>query len=108
MATVRELTTDSVTTIRDLEPPAATPSVRRRKPIAFDAFLLDARPRPELTGVRRALHEFLWFGMKNARACLFAGLFFLAVFAVPRGGVLGVPRYDLLLVIALIIQGAML
>lgn len=45
--------------------------------------------------------------MKNLRACLFAGLFFIAVFAVPRGGLLGVPRYDLLLVIAIAIQVAM-
>ncbi|MDB4908013.1 MAG: hypothetical protein JWO05_2797 [Gemmatimonadetes bacterium] len=55
-----------------------------------------------------ALREFLWFGLKNARACLFAGLFFLAVFGVPRAGMLGMPRYDLLLLIALAIQGGML
>jgi uncharacterized membrane protein YoaT (DUF817 family) len=52
--------------------------------------------------------EFWFFGLKEARACLFAGLFFFAVFAVPRGGLLGVPRYDLLLIIALGIQGWML
>ena len=44
-----------------------------------------------LTGVRRALTEFLYFGIKQARACLFAGLFFAAVFAMPRGGLLGIP-----------------
>jgi uncharacterized membrane protein YoaT (DUF817 family) len=49
----------------------------------------------------------LAFGLKEARACLFAGLFFLAVFTVPRAGVLGVPRYDLLLLIALAIQAWM-
>src|SRR3712207_6255775 len=38
---------------------------------------------------------------------MFAGLFFSAVFLVPRGGLLGLPRYDLLLLIALLIQGAM-
>ena len=48
--------------------------------------------------------EFLWFGIKEARACLFAGLFFLSVFGVPRAGVLGIPRYDLLLLIAIVIQ----
>jgi len=53
------------------------------------------------------LVEFLWFGVKEARACLFAGLFFLAVFGVPRAGVLGIPRYDLLLIIALAIQAWM-
>jgi uncharacterized membrane protein YoaT (DUF817 family) len=52
--------------------------------------------------------EFWFFGLKEARACLFVGLFFLAVFAVPRGGLLGVPRYDLLLIIALGIQVWML
>jgi len=51
--------------------------------------------------------EFLWFGLKNARACLFAGLFFLAVFTVPRAGLFGVPRYDLLLLIAIVIQAWM-
>jgi uncharacterized membrane protein YoaT (DUF817 family) len=53
------------------------------------------------------LREFIAFGLKEARACLFAGLFFVAVFAVPRAGVLGIPRYDLLLLIALAIQAAM-
>ena len=53
------------------------------------------------------MKEFLWFGLKEARACLFAGLFFAAVFLVPRGGLFGVPRYDMLLVIALAIQAWM-
>src|SRR6185436_15584900 len=62
---------------------------------------------PADSRLRRFVAEFLAFGLKEARACLFAGLFFLAVFTVPRGGVLGVPRYDLLLLIALAIQGWM-
>jgi len=74
---------------------------------AFDAYLLDAKPRPGLSGVRRGLVEFLWFGIKEARACLFAGLFFLAVFGLPRTPVLGIPRYDLLLLIAVAIQAWM-
>jgi uncharacterized membrane protein YoaT (DUF817 family) len=57
--------------------------------------------------MRRGLAEFWAFGIKEARACLFAGLFFLAVFFVPRAGVLGIPRYDLLLVIAIAIQAWM-
>src|SRR4029078_9694181 len=57
--------------------------------------------------MRRAAVEFLFFGIKQARACLFAGLFFAAVFTVPRAGLFGVPRYDLLLVIAIAIQLAM-
>jgi uncharacterized membrane protein YoaT (DUF817 family) len=53
------------------------------------------------------LREFLAFGFKNARACLFAGSFFAAVFLVPRQGLFGIPRYDLLLLIALAIQAFM-
>jgi uncharacterized membrane protein YoaT (DUF817 family) len=58
-------------------------------------------------GLARFAREFVAFGLKEARACIFAGSFFLAVFAVPRAGVLGIPRYDLLLVIALLIQAAL-
>lgn len=72
------------------------------------AFSAQTQPRRGRSRVRRALIEFLWFGIKNARACLFAGLFFVAVFAVPRAGILGIPRYDLLLLIALAIQFGML
>jgi len=74
---------------------------------ALDARLLDMRDRP-LAGWRRAGAEFLMFGIKEARACLFAGLFFAAVALVPRTGVLGVPRYDALLLVALAIQAWML
>jgi uncharacterized membrane protein YoaT (DUF817 family) len=63
-------------------------------------------------GARRAdwrggLRELAGFAWKEARACTFAGAFFIAVFLVPRAGLLGVPRYDALLVIALAIQWAM-
>ena len=75
---------------------------------AADAYLINPKPRPRLSGARRALVEFLWFGIKEARACLFAGLFFIAVFGIPRKGVLGIPRYDVLLLIALLIQVWML
>lgn len=50
------------------------------------------------------LTEFFYFGFKEARACLFAGLFFIAMFSIPRTGFLGVPRYDVLLVFALVVQ----
>ena len=75
---------------------------------ALDAYLLAPRYREDLTGVRRFAVEFWFFGLKEARACLFAGLFFVVLFVIPREGVLGVPRYDVLLLIALIIQGGML
>lgn len=75
---------------------------------ALDAHLLNAAPRSRLRGWPRFLTEFLYFGIKEARACLFVGLFFAAVFLVPRAGLLGLPRYDVLLLAALAIQGAML
>jgi uncharacterized membrane protein YoaT (DUF817 family) len=70
---------------------------------AIDSFLMDDRPR-SLAGLRRGLVEFLWFGIKEARACLFVGLFFAAIFLMPRAGIAGLPRYDLLLVVAVAIQ----
>ena len=51
--------------------------------------------------------EFLAFGFKQLRACIFVILLFSAVFLLPRGGLGPVPRYDLLLIIAIVIQGAM-
>ena len=71
---------------------------------AFDQHLLTATARPGLCGMRRFALEFLYFGVKQARACLFVGLFFGAVFLVPRAGVPGLPRYDVLLLAAIAIQ----
>jgi uncharacterized membrane protein YoaT (DUF817 family) len=73
----------------------------------LDDHLIGLRARPDLSGVARFATEFLYFGIKQARACLFAGLFFAAVFSLPRGGLLGVPRYDLLFIIAVAIQAFM-
>ena len=75
--------------------------------LALDNWLLKPQIQTGLSGFRRFLVEFVYFGIKEARACLFAGLFFAAVFLVPRAGVAGIPRYDLLLIIALLIQGWM-
>lgn len=82
-------------------------------PVAFilnrlDAWLLNDRPHPALSGWRRFCLEFLAFGVKQARACLFAGAFFGAVFLVPRSGIGGLPRYDVLLAFALVLQAWML
>jgi len=74
---------------------------------ALDEHLTAIPEAQGLRGIRRFAVEFLYFGIKEARASLFAGLFFLAVFAVPRAGLFGLARYDLLLVIALAIQAAM-
>ncbi|WP_017347245.1 DUF817 domain-containing protein [Pantoea sp. A4] len=73
----------------------------------IDDFLIHP-PVVNCTGVKRASLEFLWFGIKELRACLFAGLFFLAMFCVPRTGLMGIARYDLLLLIAVTIQVIML
>jgi uncharacterized membrane protein YoaT (DUF817 family) len=83
-------------------PPALLQQLTR-----LDAVLLDQRARPGLHGVRRFVAEFLYFGVKQARACLFAGLFFGAVFCVPQAGLFGLPRYDVLLGLALLIQAVM-
>ena len=70
----------------------------------LDRHLIDRPTDLQRRGFERFVIEFLYFGLKEARACLFAGLFFLAIFLVPRAGIVGVPRYDLLLIIALTIQ----
>lgn len=70
----------------------------------LDEHLLHPKARPDLEGWARFVLEFLYFGIKQARACLFVGLFFTAVFVVPRNGLWGIPRYDILLLIALLIQ----
>ena len=73
-----------------------------------DEFLMDDTQRRGLTGFKRFIVEFWFFGLKQVRACLFAGLFFITIFLMPQAGVLGIPRYDALLVIALVIQAWML
>jgi uncharacterized membrane protein YoaT (DUF817 family) len=73
----------------------------------LDTHLLSQRTKPNLSGFPRFAVEFLYFGIKEARACLFAGLFFAAVFTVPHTGLFGLPRYDVLLIIALAIQAWM-
>ena len=69
----------------------------------IDQYLSSSIPR-EATGWRRFVLEFLMFGLKEARCCLFAGLFFAAVFLMPRAGLFGIPRYDALLLFALLVQ----
>jgi uncharacterized membrane protein YoaT (DUF817 family) len=57
--------------------------------------------------MRDAALEFLSFGLKQARACIFVVLFFAAVFLMPRAGVGSFSRYDLLFIYALAIQAWM-
>lgn len=54
--------------------------------------LLMAHKPNNSTGVKRFILEFLFFGLINARSCLFAGFFFLALFLVPAKGIMGIPR----------------
>ncbi|EJC73016.1 uncharacterized integral membrane protein [Rhizobium leguminosarum bv. trifolii WSM2012] len=75
---------------------------------SLDRHLTDRPADLRRSGIRRFAVEFAYFGVKEARACLFAGLFFLAVFLVPRTGLFYIPRYDLLLIIALAIQASMI
>lgn len=72
----------------------------------IDQFLMNDQAR-RLQGLSRFLHEFWYFGLKEARACLFVGLFFLSVLVVPRAGLFGVARYDILFLLALAIQAGM-
>src|SRR5260221_8936505 len=57
--------------------------------------------------MRDAAREFLAFGLKQLRACIFVGLFFAAVFLMPRRRLWVVPRYHLLLIYALAVQAWM-
>jgi uncharacterized membrane protein YoaT (DUF817 family) len=75
---------------------------------SLDTHLLTASARNDLPGWRRFILEFLYFGVKEARACLFVALFFASVLLVPRAGLFGLPRYDVLLLAAVAIQGWML
>lgn len=79
-------------------------SLKLRK---LDEYLLQPALSSKLVGAQRFVTEFLFFGIKQARACLFVGLFFAAVFSVPRAGLFGLPRYDVLLIVALLIQAWM-
>jgi uncharacterized membrane protein YoaT (DUF817 family) len=73
---------------------------------AIDNLLSGTRVRPA-SGPRRVLAEFLFFGLKEARACLFVVALFAGVLLVPRAGLFGVPRYDALLAWAVLVQLAM-
>lgn len=74
----------------------------------FDKYLMNFKIRKNLKGIKRFFVEFWFFGIKQARACLFAGSFFIAMFLLPRESFFGIYRYDLLLIIALLIQFCMI
>jgi uncharacterized membrane protein YoaT (DUF817 family) len=76
---------------------------------------VNARPLIDTSALGRwfdrridASGDFTCFLLKEARACFFVIFFMAAVLALPRGSVLGIPRYDLLLAYALLLQALML
>jgi uncharacterized membrane protein YoaT (DUF817 family) len=73
----------------------------------LDDLLQKKNDRPSLNGITRFIVEFLYFGIKEARSCLFVALFFAGVFLVPRSGIWIIPRYDALLIYAIGIQAWM-
>ncbi|MFZ6654679.1 DUF817 domain-containing protein [Undibacterium sp. TJN19] len=74
---------------------------------SIDHFLINLPPRENLKGFSRFLLEFWYFGMKELRSCLFVGMFFASILLVPKGGFFGLPRYDVLFLIAVLIQVGM-
>ena len=54
--------------------------------------------------LRSYLWEFFIFGLKQARACVFAGSFFVLLFASNHTPLFGLPRYDFLFLAALALQ----
>ncbi len=49
-------------------------------------------------------HEFLVFGLKQARACVFAGSFFVVLMLSNYIDIFGLARYDFLFLAAILIQ----
>ncbi|HEY9041579.1 MAG TPA: DUF817 domain-containing protein [Rheinheimera sp.] len=70
----------------------------------LDNWLMQVTPPANTEGFRRFCWEFWFFSLKQTRACLFVALFFACVLLVPRSGILAIPRYDVLLILALLIQ----
>lgn len=55
-------------------------------------------------GYRDYLYEFLVFGLKEARACIFAGSFFVLLFLSHKIPLFGLARYDFLFLSAVLLQ----
>jgi uncharacterized membrane protein YoaT (DUF817 family) len=60
------------------------------------------------TRLKDFLHEFWWFGIKEAHACVFAGTFLMVLMLSRHITLSGLPRYDFILIAALLIQAALL
>ncbi|RAX57633.1 hypothetical protein CCZ01_05410 [Helicobacter monodelphidis] len=59
---------------------------------------------PEIRGFKRFFLEISFGFLKSLRAAFFALLFFVSVLIIPRDGILGMPRYDILLIVMLSVQ----
>jgi uncharacterized membrane protein YoaT (DUF817 family) len=55
-----------------------------------------------------AVHEFLWFGIRQLQACVFAGAFFLLLAVSRLLPEMPIARYDLILIGAVLLQFAMI
>ena len=67
--------------------------------------MVQVSPHPLVTiYLKNGLYEFLMFGLKEARACIFAGSFFILLFASNHIPLFGFARYDFLFVAAVLLQ----
>ena len=57
-----------------------------------------------MASLRNYIVEFFIFGIKEARACIFAGSFFVLLFLSNHIPLFGLPRYDFLFLAALLLQ----
>lgn len=57
-----------------------------------------------MTTLQHSFTELLIFGLKQARACVFAGSFFLLLFISSHIPLFGLPRYDFIFIGAILIQ----
>jgi uncharacterized membrane protein YoaT (DUF817 family) len=56
------------------------------------------------TALKEAIYEFIIFGLKEARACLFTGIFFAILLASKFIAIPGVPRYDFIFLLTITAQ----
>src|SRR5665213_1734021 len=62
---------------------------------------------PTMIRAKEWIYELMVFGLKEARACIFAGSFFILLFASNHIPLFGLARYDFLFISAILIQVAL-
>jgi uncharacterized membrane protein YoaT (DUF817 family) len=70
----------------------------------IDSYLQNPITREAKTTIEKWTWFLAFFTLKQMRACLFCGLFFLSVLLAPKPDLWGIPRYDVLLMSSLLIQ----